>query len=202
MLIAYREISLIDDSELKEAFFMMSDERKKKCLRYRFDDDKRRCIAADMLARSFISEQTGIQAGEIRFSCRAGGKPFAENADMFFSVSHSGNYVAAAFSETDEVGADVECIRPVPASVMRFFCSEEDVSFILGGKALEDCCDKTGKKLTDKDVLERFFRVWCFKEAYFKCSGEGIGRSSALINYAGFTKKEIFLPDAVISAVE
>ena len=67
---------------------------------------------------------------------------------------------------------------------------------------MEDCCDKTGEKLTDKDVLERFFRVWCFKEAYFKRSGEGIGRSSALINYADFTKKEIFLPDAVISAVE
>ena len=202
MLIAYREISLIDDSELKEAFFMMSDERKEKCLRYRFDDDKRRCIAADMLVRSFISEQTGIQAGEIRFSCRAGGKPFAENADMFFSVSHSGNYVAAAFSETDEVGADVECIRPVPASVMRFFCSENDVSFILGGKALEDCCGNSGNKLTDEKVLERFFRVWCFKEAYFKRTGEGIGRSSALISYADFTKTEILLPGAVISAVE
>lgn len=202
MLISYREISSLGDGELEKAFFMMSDERKEKCLRYRFDDDKRRCIAADMLVRSFISEQTGIPAGELRFSCRSGGKPFAENADMFFSVSHSGNYVAAAFSEKGEVGADVECIHPVPPSVMRFFCSENDVSFIFGEGTLEDCCGNSGNKLTDEKVLERFFRVWCFKEAYFKRTGEGIGRSSALISYADFTKTEILLPGAVISAVE
>ena len=80
---------------------------------------------------------------------------------------------------------------------MRFFCSESDSRFILGDT------DATAiSKITDSEVLTRFFRVWCFKEAFFKKTGEGIGRHAAAISYSEHEKKELILRDAVICAVE
>lgn len=197
MDIAYRDIFAADDALYEQSFFMMPPARREKCLRFRSDDDRRRCIAADMLAREIISEKTGIKPHEIRFGTGKNGKPFAENADVFFNVAHSGRYVAAVVSQYGEVGIDVECIRPVSPSVMRFFCSDEDKEFILDGKSAVIC-----GKITDDDTLARFYRVWCFKEAFFKKTGEGIGRYAASISYSQYGKTEIILPDAVICAVE
>lgn len=197
MDIAYRDIFAAEDTEYEQAFYMMSDSRREKCLRLRLNDDRRRCIAADMLAREMISAKTGIEPCRLRFSEDGNGKPFAENADIFFNVAHSGRYVAAAVSACGEVGIDIECIKPISPSVMRFFCSERDSRFILGDT------DVTAiSKITDMEVLIRFFRVWCFKEAFFKKTGEGMGRHAAAISYSEYEKNELVLPDAVICAVE
>ena len=197
MDIAYRDIFAADDEVYKHAFYMMSASRREKCLRLRSENDRRRCIAADMLAREMISAKTGIEPCRIRFSEDKNGKPFSENADAFFNVAHSGRYVVAAVSRCGNVGIDIECIKPISPSVMRFFCSESDSRFILGDT------DATAiSKITDSEVLTRFFRVWCFKEAFFKKTGEGIGRHAAAISYSEHEKKELILRDAVICAVE
>lgn len=197
MKIAYRDIFAAADSEYECAFSEMSPERREKCLRLRSADDRRRCIAADMLARELVCAETGISRQEVRFTTGLNGKPFVENTDVFFSVAHSGRYAVAAVSDSGEVGIDVEVIKPVSPSVMRFFCSEGDIRFITDG---EDIAALT--KITDRAMLFRFFRVWCFKEAFFKKTGEGIGRHAAAISYSEHGKKEIILPDGIICAVE
>lgn len=197
MDIVYRDIFDIGDDVLTKAFYTMSEARREKCLRFRFDDDRRRCIAADMLVREEISTRTGMPPEKIVFAEKENGKPFAVNADIFFSVTHSGNIVAAAFSTEGEVGIDAEAIKPASKSVMRFFCSESDVRFIFGESPV---CSET--KITDRETLVRFFRVWCFKEAFFKKTGEGIGRHAAKISYIDAEKTEKLLPNCVICATE
>ena len=51
---------------------------------------------------------------------RERGKPYFEEAPFFFSVSHSGEWVVCALSDT-EVGVDIEKIRPISDGVMRRF---------------------------------------------------------------------------------
>lgn len=171
-------INELSACEYKTSFFEMSDERRKKCREYRFDDDKKRCIAADYLARKIIADKLNKSTAEIIFIKDKNGKPFVENEDIFFSISHSEDYVAVAVSEKI-IGVDIEKIRPVKANTLSFFCSDADKMYILGDTEI-----KNG--LIFEDCLERFFEVWTFKEAYFKCSGEGITKGAANITMADF----------------
>ena len=82
--------------------------------------------------------------GEIIFS--ENGKPYFKDIPLYFSISHSGDFVIAAFSER-EVGADIEKIREIPRGVAeRFFTKREQK------------CD--------------FFDIWTKKEACGKCIGD------------------------------
>jgi 4'-phosphopantetheinyl transferase len=86
------------------------------------------------------------------------GKPFIKNFPLFVSISHSGNFVAAAFSE-NEIGIDIEVLRETNLAVAKKFCTNDDLEFLN--------CKETGKN-------ERFFKIWTAKEAYLKITGDGI----------------------------
>ncbi len=89
------------------------------------------------------------------------GKPYFKNLPIYFSISHSGDYVFCIFS-AQEVGADIQYRKPgVGNQVMqRFFAEEEKEAW---------------KQLADPEEREKlFYRLWTRKEAYGKLTGEGI----------------------------
>lgn len=84
----------------------------------------------------------------------ANGKPVYRNSDIYFNLSHAGNYVVCAVSDK-AVGVDIERLRKnVIRVAKRFFTQAE--------------CDWIGN-----DSL-KFSRIWTLKEAYAKLTGEGI----------------------------
>ncbi|MDE6642205.1 MAG: 4'-phosphopantetheinyl transferase superfamily protein [Acetatifactor sp.] len=89
------------------------------------------------------------------------GKPYFENIPLFFSLSHSGEYVLCAVSR-QEVGADIQKIQPsdVLKLAKRFFSEPEC-------RALERC-------ESDREQQGLFFGLWSRKEAYGKLTGEGV----------------------------
>ena len=76
------------------------------------------------------------------------GKPcFKEACGIHFSLSHSGDFVAAAVSDVP-CGVDIEKKKPRPE---RFI-----------------------KKIMENEILDtEFYELWCLKEAYFKLMGTG-----------------------------
>lgn len=89
------------------------------------------------------------------------GKPYFENIPLFFSLSHSGEYVLCAVSRR-ELGADIQKIQSTDVLKLakRFFSESEC-------RTLEGC----------ESHLERqrlFFGFWTRKEAYGKLTGEGL----------------------------
>lgn len=161
------DIRKISCENLRTAYFIMSEERKTKCRALRREEDRKLCIAADMLIRKILSEKCGIKPEDIIFSETQNGKPFSVNCSLPFSISHSGDYAAVAVGNKNSIGIDIEKIRPVKAGVMRYFCSDADVEYINAGQ--------TKGLIEDPVILERLFRVWTFKESYVKCRGTGIG---------------------------
>ena len=86
------------------------------------------------------------------------GKPvLARREDLFFSLSHSGNWAMCAVS-SQPVGADIQCRRTVKSSMTRWFHPLERARLeALSGEAWE----------------AEFFRLWTRKEAWVKAvSGE------------------------------
>lgn len=170
-------IEEIGCTEFNAAYFVMSSERKNKCDALKNDDDKKRCIAADMLIRKALSDKLFMPEKELVFSVSETGKPYLENGDCYFSISHSGKYVAVAVNKDKRVGIDIEKIKPVKAGIVRHIFTKNDMDFVFG-----DDVQRNGF-IEDIAVLERFFRVWTYKEAYVKMTGEGITDNVKTFSY-------------------
>lgn len=108
-------------------------------------------------------EEAMEPAGPVRELCYnygPAGKPYLADSQLFFSISHSGDYVACTFADR-EVGLDLQQVRRLDAEKLaRRFFSEEELALI---GALE----------TEQQRADCFFRLWCRKEAYGKLTGRG-----------------------------
>ena len=106
------------------------------------------------------------------------GKPEIVDFPMYFSLSHSGDYVLCAVSDR-EVGADIQKLQAADFSKLasRFFTEAEY-------QALEKCVDEAERQ-------KLFFRLWTKKEAYGKLTGQGV---AAILN-----RDVCFTPDIDIN---
>lgn len=140
----------------EKAYQAMSKERQQKADRLLKEEDKRLCVFADCLLREML-ESKGITNPE--FYTDEKGKPYIKGNPLYFSISHSGSFVACAI-DSRPVGIDIEAYRNIPDTLAKRFCTEEELLFIF--------------EKSDKINVKKFFSVWTAKEAYLKCTGEGL----------------------------
>lgn len=122
------------------------------------------CFIPDMLART------------------EDGKPFfPELPDIHFNFSHSGEYVACAFSDM-EIGLDLQEHRKAHTSILRiakrFFTSEEyEAILALPAGSPAGTGNSAGSSADPDNSADRlllFYRFWTIKEAYLKYLGCGL----------------------------
>lgn len=110
------------------------------------------------------------------------GKPFfPELPDIHFNFSHSGEYVACAFSDR-EIGLDLQEHRKAHTSILRiakrFFTSEEYEAILsLPGGSPAGIGNSAGSPADPDNSADRlllFYRFWTIKEAYLKYLGCGL----------------------------
>lgn len=110
-----------------------------------------------------VSELLSELAEPLSLTYRYGekGKPYFENIPLFFSLSHSGEYVLCAVSRR-ELGADIQKIQSTDVLKLakRFFSESEC-------RTLEGC-------ESHRERQRLFFGFWARKEAYGKLTGEGL----------------------------
>lgn len=156
--------------DYKESFSYMSSLRKEKVVRYKDEDTKKCTLAGELLARQLLSDASGKAKESFIITADNNGKLFCENQpDLYFNISHSNGIVAAVISD-EEVGIDIEVVRPVALKLAKKICNDEELSYIFGHTPENSkyCQDAS------TDTLLRFFEIWTAKEAYLKCIGTGI----------------------------
>ncbi|MBO5459044.1 MAG: 4'-phosphopantetheinyl transferase superfamily protein [Lachnospira sp.] len=174
----------------QEALSLVPDYRREKIERVRAANDKCRSLAAGLLLNYSIGRffscrieapplqiiplQTAINYynPEFNFNVTIGqhGKPyFTNHPELFFNLSHSGNYAVCIISDKD-CGIDIEGGRNVKLNVAKRFFSEREYSWIT------ETADISEQK-------ERFFRIWTLKEAYAKLTGMGIAEEISKVEY-------------------
>ena len=189
------DVNRISRTEIDAAYFSMSEERRKKCDGFRFQADKDLCIVSDMLLRRVLSEKLGIPSERLELDVSENGKPYLKNDSCYFNVSHSGDVVAVAVNRVSPVGIDVEKVKPLAARIAKRVFSDSDVRFVFGADIIPD------GNADDPDTLIRFFKVWTYKEAFVKMTGEGI--SDNIKNYS-YDEKRCFsqlVDDYVITVI-
>ncbi len=117
---------------------------------------RRSSLGAWTLMDRILQQLYGLREGDVTIGHGVHGKPFIENRpEIHFNLSHSGDYVLAAFGPV-ELGCDIQMIGEAHRNdriAARFFTEAEQ-------KALGGGMD--------------FYRIWARKESYIKCIGDGM----------------------------
>ena len=123
---------------------------------------KSRFLSFRIFLRCLLSLYIGSGPQEVCFSYNEYGKPMLGGGDVLFNISHSGDLAVAAFSGRNELGVDVERIKPIPEAVeiARNFFSRIETRWIGAVNGMER--------------WKRFLRCWVIREACVKAIGTGL----------------------------
>ena len=146
----FLDITTLTETELTDAYFHMSEDRKDRCKKITDIQGKKQCIAADLAIRRLAAPLLKIAPDEIEIQKTPEGKPFIPDTSFHISVTHSEDLACCALSEFP-VGIDAERIRSVSRKAKERVCDEEELSY-----------------LSEADHDLRFLTLWTGKEALFK----------------------------------
>lgn len=145
---------------------VLSVEERARMERFRIPDDQQRFLVGRGLLRIFLGIHWGVAALDVQLKYGPIGKPFAifpsTSSKVHFNISHSGDLVLLAFHPAQEVGVDVEKVRPTQdwdAIARRVFLPDEY---------------RRLTRVTPTDQLVAFFRAWTRHEARVKALGLGV----------------------------
>ncbi len=140
----------------------LSPEEIERSRHYRFEPDRFRFVIRRGILRQLLGRYIGVVPGDIKYISNSNGKLSLPLHPLQFSVSHSQNRIAYAFSLDQDIGVDIEQVKQLPdlAQMVKTWFSLEECTGIFS--------------LDPSDQLESFYHVWTQKEAFIKVSGEGL----------------------------
>lgn len=184
------DITKLNEDAVFEAYFAgMPGGRQEKIRRIKHRMDKNRSLGAGiLLARGLLAYGIELKDADIREG--EYGKPYlagtgAKRAwqDIHFNLSHSGDYVAAAFGSSP-VGIDIEHERENTEKIVsRCFCREEQ-------EEMASCRSK-------EEQADLFLRYWTIKESAAKVSGLGMQIPFTDIRLTGDCRIEVKWKDNI-----
>jgi 4'-phosphopantetheinyl transferase len=158
-----------DDLQNRMLLAPLSDDEKAKAGRFVFGKDQRRFVTAHGALRLILAEYTGVDPSELSFAQGENGKPYLRPApgggDVFFNLSHSGDYTLIAVTKCLRVGVDIEGIR---SSIEYLEMSRKFFS-------PSECAWLDRQPMSEQ--VAAFFRLWVVKEAFLKATGVGLSDS-------------------------
>lgn len=124
-----------------------------------------RCLLYYALKKIYDIEE------EIIIAVNYFGKPYLKNNNtIFFSISHSYNYIACVISDMD-IGIDIQTILHW----------EDNKTMSIANNFFSDKESQTLKNVKNKNEL--FSEIWTLKESYIKFKGEGLKLPLANIEF-------------------
>ena len=156
--IRYTDIRQMTDRDRQRLYEQAGPHRQKRARRCRQQEDFDRCIVAEALLRYSVG------TGDYQVERTPQGKPYLKDRqDVHFNLTHSGPWVAIAWSDAP-VGLDVEAFREkvrCQKLARQFFCPDEQAYL----------------QAEPSEELSRFFQLWTKKESYLKYLGTGLTKS-------------------------
>lgn len=126
--------------------------------RYVQKKDKLRFVISRGALRCLLSKYINLPATAIKFIISAKKKPCIYQHDLKYNVSHSGDWILIAISNT-EVGVDTE---------------EMDPEFNYKGILADNFSRDEINYIAHQDSINSFYLLWTRKEAITKATAQGI----------------------------
>ena len=129
--------------------------------RFYFEKHKRRFLQAHGILRDILGKYVHTPPEQIMLATDAYGKPYIINSNVFFNLSHSGEYALLAVGKGYPVGVDLEQYseRAFTGVAAQMFSQQEQRQLIASPAHLTNAV---------------FFSIWSQKEAFIKACGLGL----------------------------
>ena len=142
---------------------LLSLDERERVARFKFAAHRERAQVARGVLRLLLAQYTGRDARSLAFAYNPHGKPQLTDSEIHFNTSHSGDYVAFAFTPVGIVGVDIEQIRKDmkehEAIAERHFAPGEQRQLAV---------------LPESERIRGFFELWTRKEAFIKARGDSL----------------------------
>ena len=159
LVVNYVSVANIDHDTYQLLKPSVSLERQRKAEQYRFFDDAKRCVFAELLLQYSFFQKIGSLT-EIELDYNEFGKPFIRGRENFsYNISHSGKWVVIAYGDMP-IGVDIEQICD----------TEDDMPIEAFTKEERDYINE----VENEDKAKRFTQTWTLKESYVKYIGTGL----------------------------
>jgi 4'-phosphopantetheinyl transferase len=140
-------------------------EERERARRFYFERHRRRFVVARGMLRTILGRYLQERPECIQLRYGIHGKPVLEGrSDLHFNLSHSGDAGLLALTRCQEIGVDLEQVRPrdhLEELAGRFFAPPEVAALAA---------------LAPAERERAFFQCWTRKEAFLKAGGEGLAR--------------------------
>ncbi len=142
----------VNADDLKECFYSLCEEEKQRILSKTKLELQKNSLVGMYAVKKGLKEHFGIENPQILR--QKNGKPYLKGNEIFFSISHTADTLAVAFS-LHPVGIDIEYPRECSPLVCKRMFTESE-------------------KIYAEQSNINFTRIWTLKEAAVKAMGEGI----------------------------
>lgn len=150
-------------AKIETLWCLLSDDEVDRAKRFHFENDRKRFVVARGMLRTLLSHYCWCGPDEHRFRYSQYGKPYlVDNDRPRFSVSYSNDKILYGFTQSREIGVDIEHIKPFENAceiVEKFFSDDEKIQF---------------RGLPNHMKNRAFYNCWTRKESYVKALGKGL----------------------------
>lgn len=169
----------LEESKFLQGCKRIDDTRLEKVRACKSTEDKVRSLCCGLLLQYALKrELNGVEHEEnipleLVYGIGEQGKPYLKDyPELYFNLSHSGEYVALAVSDR-EVGIDVQEKRSVKENMAKRVLAQQEYEQyqVLREQGAESF--QVQEKVADM-AQDWFFRCWCAKESYGKLTGKGL----------------------------
>ncbi|MCI6874400.1 MULTISPECIES: 4'-phosphopantetheinyl transferase superfamily protein [Hallerella] len=108
---------------------------------------------------SILSTASGMELSRVDMRRTPDGRPEFPACGFDANWTHSKDICVLAYSFTAKVGVDIEKLRPRALRIAERFFAKEETDLLFRSNLAPD------------ESLRQFYRIWCRKEAVFKCVG-------------------------------
>ncbi|USK44101.1 4'-phosphopantetheinyl transferase family protein [Cytobacillus oceanisediminis] len=122
---------------------------------------KKRTSMGKLLLNYVLKEYYQLPSNMLSFKKGIYGKPFLQDYNIHFNISHSGNMVICAV-DYHEIGIDVERVAPRKLDTLISLFSDNEQKYL--------------KEMSSKDQLNGFYKIWTRKESYIKALGVSLNK--------------------------
>ena len=152
------------DFELPENIYLyllykIREDKQEKIKRFKFRKDALRSLCGELLLKYALEKYYNIEYEKENIEEDEFGKPYLSNRQIFFNISHSGNW-SAIVCFVNDAGIDIERIDSPPFEIMPKNYTQNETDQI------EDTVPE------DKALM--FYKFWTLKESYIKMIGQGL----------------------------
>lgn len=156
--IYYANISEENHNDIMDKYLsFFSPEYQEKLSRYRrWQDTQLSLLGRVLLIHGLEHLNQKFDESAIRYNPY--NKPYFDNQEVHFNISHSGDLVVCAITDLGEIGIDIEKIGSIELSNFKSMMTENEWN------SVNDSLDSKGS----------FYRYWAQKEAVIKAHGKGL----------------------------